>query len=173
MYCPNCGNKTSVEQKFCRSCGLSLEKIAQSLAEQLPTQLDESLQAQKEKIERLGFYALCIFGAGVLSLILYGVVYKLMLIEGKIFDGLMTLAFIALIACGLLAVILFAHANELGKDKSKRQLPQPDELPQGETTSKLQPETHLQPLPSVTERTTELLIAEKDAGTKERQDERS
>jgi uncharacterized membrane protein YvbJ len=52
MYCPSSGNKTSATQKFCRSCGLGLEKIAQSLAEQAPTRLDEDLQKRKRRIER-------------------------------------------------------------------------------------------------------------------------
>ena len=30
MYCPNCGKTNSPEQRFCRSCGLGLEKIVQS-----------------------------------------------------------------------------------------------------------------------------------------------
>lgn len=36
MHCPNCGTETSAGQKFCRACGLSLERIAQLLAELLP-----------------------------------------------------------------------------------------------------------------------------------------
>lgn len=31
MYCPSCGTKTSVSQKFCRSCGMSLAMISQML----------------------------------------------------------------------------------------------------------------------------------------------
>jgi uncharacterized membrane protein YvbJ len=53
MYCPNCGTKTSIDQKFCRSCGLSLEKTALSLSEQLPAKVDQGLQAQKERLESM------------------------------------------------------------------------------------------------------------------------
>jgi uncharacterized membrane protein YvbJ len=53
MYCPDCGAKTSVDLKFCRSCGLGLEKIAQSLVEQLPAMSDD-LQARKNNLERVG-----------------------------------------------------------------------------------------------------------------------
>jgi len=41
-----------------------LEKIAQSLAEQLPTQLDENLLARKNRLERLGVIALSILKPG-------------------------------------------------------------------------------------------------------------
>src|SRR5689334_18638758 len=35
MHCPNCATKASGEQKFCRSCGLKLEKVHQLLSEEL------------------------------------------------------------------------------------------------------------------------------------------
>jgi hypothetical protein len=73
MYCPNCSTKISPEQKFCRTSGLGLEKIVQSLGEQLPTQPDETLLARKNKLERLGMNALTIFGLGVFGLRLHGV----------------------------------------------------------------------------------------------------
>ena len=79
MHCPNCGTKTSEEQKFCRACGLGLEKVVQILGEQMSAQLDESMLARKERLERLGMIALSIFGAGLLGLLIYGVVYKLSL----------------------------------------------------------------------------------------------
>ena len=75
MFCPNCGAKTSIEQKFCRACGLGLEKIALSLNEQLPTRPDENLMSQKERLERMGMVLLSVFGVGVLFLLVYGIVY--------------------------------------------------------------------------------------------------
>ena len=50
MYCPSCGQATSTEQKFCRSCGLSLEKVAESVAEQRPaTELSKHLKDRHAK----------------------------------------------------------------------------------------------------------------------------
>ena len=167
MYCPNCGNKNSADQKFCRSCGLGLEKIAQSLTEQLPTKLDESLKERKDKLERLGVAALSVFGTGVLSFILYGVFYKLMLTQGKILAGLGVLALIIIIGCGLLSVILFAKANEVKEASTKRQIKEAAELPLSAGTSELLPEARPEPIFSVAERTTELLLAKKESGTKE------
>ena len=83
MFCPNCGAKTSTEQKFCRACGLGLEKIALSLTEQLPSGPDENMLSQKERLERWGVAALSVFGVGILGLILWGIVYKIM-IAGKV-----------------------------------------------------------------------------------------
>jgi hypothetical protein len=52
MYCPNCGTEAPVAQKFCRSCGFSLEKVPQLLAEQLPgTEARPSGRAQLQHSE--------------------------------------------------------------------------------------------------------------------------
>ncbi len=161
MYCPNCGKKTATDQKFCRACGLGLEKIALSLAEQLPTKIDESLQARKDRLERLGVAALSVFGLGILTFILYNVGYKLMMTQGKFLAGLALLGLIIVVGCGMLATILFARANELGEAATKRQLQQTNGSTGNESTKELLPEGRLEPLPSVTERTTELLFVDK------------
>ena len=159
MYCPNCGKKTSTDQNFCRACGLGLEKIALSLTEQLPTQPNRSLQEQKERFEKLGVAALGVFGLGVLSIIVYGIVYKLMISKGDLLTALAVIGFLIMIACGLASVILFAKANEVGKEASKRPLPQ--ELSSGESKKELLTEGHFEPVPTVTDRTTELLTVER------------
>jgi hypothetical protein len=162
MYCPNCSTKISSEQKFCRTCGLGLEKIVQSLSEQLPTRLDETVLARKNKLERLGITASTIFGLGVFGLLLYGVGYKLMLTQGKILAGLGIIGFIVLIASGMGSVILFAKADELKEASGKAQLQKPNELQENQSTANLLTEAQLQPAPTVTERRTELLFAERN-----------
>lgn len=168
MYCPNCGNKSSTDQRFCRSCGLGLEKVAQTLVEQLPTNLDENLDAQKNRLEQWGVAALSVFGLGVLSLLLYGIVYKLMITQGKVMAGLALLGLVVMVACGLLSVVLFAKANEVGEAKLKRQITQAEGPTKSETTRDLLPEGRLEQIPSVTEHTTELLFVERESAAKER-----
>lgn len=159
MYCPNCGTTISSDQSFCRACGLGLEKIAQSLVEQRPNEFEESLQQRKERIERWGVAALSVFGLGVLSIPLYKIV--MMMLEGRVLAGLGFLALMVVLGCGLLAVILFAKANEVGEAKLKGRGASSATLPKTNTTAKLLPADQLDPVPSVTERTTELLFAEK------------
>jgi hypothetical protein len=161
MFCPNCGAKTSIEQKFCRACGLGLDKIALSLTEQLPISPDEHLMAEKTRYERMGMALLSVFGFGVLMLILYGVVYKMMIMRGKWMWGLAVLGFIIMGACGLLSVILFEKANEAKEAAGKRRLESRDAAVLPTPTRELLPEGHFEPVPSVTDRTTELLYAEK------------
>ena len=160
MYCPNCGAKTSTDQNFCRACGLGLEKIALSLTEQLPARVDQSLQARKDRLEKMGVAALSVFGLGILSFLLYAVGYKLMMSQGNLLAGLAIIGFVIMIACGLTSVILFARAKELGEEATKRR--PPADLPKGtEGTKELLTEGHFEPVPTVTERTTELLAVEK------------
>jgi len=162
MFCPNCGAKTSIEQKFCRACGLGLEKIAVSLTEQLPTRADDGLvSSEKERLERWGVAALSVFGAGVLALLLFFIGYKMMYMQGKILGGLALLGLMIMGACGLVSVILFAKAQEAGESSRKRRLEQKDAAAVVTPTKELLTEGHLEPVPSVTDRTTDLLYAEK------------
>lgn len=158
MYCPNCGNQNSTDQKFCRLCGLGLQKVAQTLGEQLPTKLDVSLQQKKERFEKLGVAALSIFGAGLAIPILYEILYTTMWTQGNIVKGLGMLALVLVLACGLMSAILFAKAHEMKETPAKRLLPDQPELPPQADTRELPesaaPET---PVFSVVDRTTELL----------------
>jgi hypothetical protein len=167
MYCPICSIKVNSSQKFCRTCGFGLEMTAKSVAEQLPSQADENLLEQKNKLERLGVAALSVFGLGVLGLLLYFVGYKLLVSQGNILAALGVLAAIVIIGSGLLSVILFARANDLQEASGKRRLEQPDELSGTARPDLLEP-AKLGSIPSVTERTTELLFSEKENNTEGR-----
>src|SRR4051812_12462315 len=125
MYCPNCGNTNADGQNFCRSCGLSLEKIAQSLTEQLPTVAIKSLQERKHKLERLGVASLSIFGLGIIAFLLYNIYFKLLPNNGPLLATLAVLGVAIFIASGLASVVLFAKAKELKEAGSKRQLGPP------------------------------------------------
>jgi hypothetical protein len=161
MFCPNCGAKTSVEQKFCRACGLGLEKIALSLTEQLPSRPDENLLSQKDRLERWGVAALSVFGLGLLVVLLYGIGYKLMITEGNWLGGLVFLGFLIMMVCGVLSAILFAKAKEAGDVAGKRRVEQKEAAAVATPTKELLGEGNFEPVPSVTDRTTELLYAEK------------
>lgn len=158
MYCPNCGQATSTEQKFCRSCGMSLEKTAQSLVEQLPAvELNTHLRNRQHLVERLlyvlGGSAALVF---VVSLF-WTIINKIIIGKGQVLAGLVFLGFVlAFIVFGLLML----YRESLLKASNKRLSTQPT-LPQAETTARLLPESRIEPIPSVTERTTELLGAEK------------
>ena len=143
MYCPNCGKQNAESQNFCRSCGLALERIAQSLNEQLPTVAVKSLQERKDQLEKWGVASLSVFGLGVIGFLLYMVFSKLWLSQGLFVAALAVLGATLFIGCGLASVILFAKAKELKEATGKRQL--------AEAAAPERPQL------SVTDRTTELL----------------
>lgn len=157
MYCPNCGTKTTLDQNFCRACGLSLEQTALSLSEQRPAKVDRSVQEQKERLEKIGVALLTLFGVCVLTLLLFLLGRSLL---SKGLPGILAmLGALILIVSGLGSVILFARAKDLDEKSSKRR---PQNLAtSSEPTKELLSEGHFEPVPTVTERTTELLTVNK------------
>jgi hypothetical protein len=157
MYCPNCGKTNSVEQKFCRSCGLGLESVVQSLAEQLPsTNTDKNLSERQRKVE---LWAM-ILGASMISLLVLAVlayiIYQLFVLQDDLLPGLGVMVLIV----GFLAFFLLLAYREYLARASKRTLPQPASLP-APKTGELLPEPSFEPILSVTERTTDLLTVDR------------
>ena len=80
--------------------------------------------------------------------------------QGALVTALVIVGVFIMVLCGLGSVILFAKPKELGEQGSKRALQQ--NISAGaESTKELLTEGHFEPVPTVTERTTELLVAEK------------
>ena len=161
MFCPNCGTRNSTEQKFCRSCGLNLEKSIESLQEQLPTAESASLLKQTRMLEKYGNFVFGGFSVilliGVLILIL--TVFNRLILSGEnVIFGLLLVLFIVFAALSLIYVFL----NEsLKESKMKRGRVFKNDL-ENKTEAKLLEDKQFDAVPaSVTERTTDLLFAEK------------
>jgi hypothetical protein len=154
MYCPNCGRTNTLGQKFCRSCGLSLEKIAQEIAEQLPAEeVGKHLQDRLHGVER----GLHIVARSTISLVVcgvvWGIIYEIILVKGEVLAGSLFLSFVV----GLLLFAGLAVCRDsLLKTSGKRQV-MPQKMSQAEETANLLPESFHEVTPSVAERTTELL----------------
>jgi hypothetical protein len=154
MYCPNCGRTNTPGQKFCRSCGLSLEKIAQEIAEQLPAEeVGKHLQDRQRGVER----GLHIVAGSTISLVVcgvvWGIIYEIILVKGEILAGSLFLSFVV----GLLLFAgLAVYRDTLLKASGKRQVT-PQKMSQAEETANLLLESFREVTPSVTERTTKLL----------------
>lgn len=162
MYCPSCSAKVALDQKFCRSCGFGLEKTVQSLSEQQHTEIAQNLQGQKDKLERLGLVALGIFGLGVAGFFLFIFGSKVMTLfaQGKLLAAVGLLGLLIILSFGLLAVLLFAKAKEAEETSTRRRHLQGDDTRTSAAAGKLLPDSHLEEVASVTDRTTELLFAD-------------
>lgn len=148
MSCPNCGLETLPEQKFCRSCGASLQVITQPLAEEGARPLIEksSLIIPKEVSRRNG---LVLWGFIIMFLgTALGVIGK-MLIHVDVVTVVGVL--VALIGMFLTAYPYVSPSRPSTNDSSsKRELPtQPQPKSLHEST--------VDYVPSITERTTDLL----------------
>jgi hypothetical protein len=156
MFCPNCGAENRVEQNYCRSCGLKLDAISQAVAEQFPSKEYAELQRRRELFEKLGLFSLSAAGLIGLSYLLFKVAYYKLILFGP--DVLFWSAFVALIGFLLLSVFFFNYPKLFMKfEKLNPRLSLPNEPTISATTNKLIEDRPFEPVPSVTEQSTELL----------------
>jgi zinc-ribbon domain len=159
MFCPNCGVENRSEQNYCRSCGLKLDTISQLVSEQFPTKEYAALQKRKELFEKLGLFSLSIFGfLGFLFLLVAGY-YKIILFGA---DVVLAAALAAFIGFGLLAVFFFNYPKLFMKFEkiNPRLSPTEESAMTGQPNSNLIEDKPFEPVPSVTEDSTELLSVE-------------
>lgn len=157
MFCPSCGEKNSTDQRFCRSCGLNLEPAAQSLIEQMGSGYIGNPTDREQMLESFGKFA---FGGFlvVLSLGAIGILYVIldwMVLSGRQpLMGLVLMSFIVFAILSLAYVILRENLNEK-RTSVKRAAP--EELQSPAVTGRLLHENQFEPVPAVTENTTDLL----------------
>jgi uncharacterized membrane protein YvbJ len=162
MFCPNCGANNQAEQKFCRSCGLNLEKSAASLLEQIPDAQNTDLIKQTQLVERFGNFALGGFGLVLLAgigTIIYFIFSKMILTGANVLAGILLILFLIFAVLSL----IFVFFNESAKDKKYRTNPALlNESNEAKDGAKLLGEKHFAPVVSVTENSTELLFIENE-----------
>jgi len=159
MFCPNCGANNSTEQKFCRACGLNLEKSAESLVEQMPSAQSANLLKQERMLEKFGDFAWGGFGLVIVIAVgamIYGIFAKMILTGSNVFFGALLISFIIF---GFLSLAYVVIAEILKEEKQKKSVLK-NELGDAEYTAKLLEEKSFEPTASVVENSTELLYAE-------------
>jgi len=157
MYCPNCAQENSTEQKFCRKCGLNLERSAESLLEQRP---DRDAVISNRRLERFGniaFGGLGLVGFTAVAAMLYTIVTKFILTGTGVAFGVILSFLLIFAVLGLVYVVL----NEVKKEKrSKVSAANMIEKVNGPDTARLLESREFEPIPSITENTTDLLKVE-------------
>lgn len=161
MFCPNCAANNAAEQRFCRSCGLNLEKTAESLLEQLPeTETDNYLIKQERFLAKFGtiafggFLAVLAIAVGA---IIYTIFVKFILTGVGVGFGILLILFLIFAVLTLLFVIYTEQLKEKKQNINKNMKREIIETP---ITDKLLEEKPFEPIPSVTEVTTNLLFVE-------------
>jgi uncharacterized membrane protein len=157
MHCPNCGTKASAGQKFCRSCGFSLEKIEQLVADQKAAATEQTTKAtaglsddRLRRLEKWAAGALFALGGILGGLMLWAIIAKVMIEKGRIFQGIIVLMILAAAALALFLAYLDSERKKPASSRSNRQ----HRLPQAQETAKMLSEANAEMAVSVTEQTT-------------------
>ena len=156
MHCPNCGIESSVDQKFCRKCGFGLAPVGELMRDSVTSPEDAKLdRARREalivrQMLRWLAWGIIVLGLGVLML----VVDKSFDV-GKAFKFVCTLVMLA--GMGIATYGVISAMMRGGAATLKASEPKKDEL-RAATTRELQGGAPIS-IPSVTERTTELIGA--------------
>jgi len=151
MHCPNCGKPATDEQQFCRACGMSLETVGKLVAEHSSTPAEAQNKIDKAAIEQAlvrNMFTWLMFGMIILGI---GVA---MLVINKNFDigrwfSLLS-SFFILGGTGI-ATAGVLNAIRRGTSIVGMRLPNNKSLPSNSIAAEL---------PSITERTTQLIPAE-------------
>jgi len=156
MHCPNCGVESSAKQKFCRACGLSLERFTQLLAELLPDGEDENVARARRRLRQLEKAAkIAGWTAGSALGIVFAVLGVLTMMS-HLGGGIVLLLF----GVGVIGTMLvLMYQSSLNKQVSGRFPSQPTP-PSAETTNRLLSEDQSRIAMSVTEQTTARLDEE-------------
>lgn len=161
MHCPNCGNESSLDQKFCRKCGFALASVVDLMrpAEWSPDAVKLSRAEREALVVRRMFrwitWGIIVLGLGVLML----VVDKSFDV-GKAFKFVCTLVMLAGIGIatyGVISTMMKGSAATLKTSEAEK-----NEL-RAPTTRELEGGAVPISIPSVTERTTELLGRKADS----------
>ena len=159
MHCPSCGTDTTLDQRFCRSCGMGLETVSKLVAEHSSAEVLKFEKSLTEKIMRQRMYNSLKWG--MISLILGMAV--LTVVKTLALDKTFNLvgALLLFLAMGLMCYSVLAPIRD--GSPASRKFPRPDrsgEFPEAEDTKELPPARIPVPVASITERTTQLISAD-------------
>jgi hypothetical protein len=160
MHCPSCGVETTLEQRFCRSCGMDLEtvsKLVTAHASPESLKLEKSLtkKATQRRMYQSMKWGMLLFILGMASL---GITKTLG------FDKVYNLGPLILLFSGMLimlfGMILFPMRDQVLGSRKLPKLASTNALPKTETTRELPSARIPVSVPSITERTTQLIAKE-------------
>lgn len=165
MNCPKCGLQTLSDQKFCRSCGDSLQIITRPLAHHT-TESDLEMtpaitsKGERQRTNRVPLWGFIIMFIGVAI----GIVGKMLMHEEVV-----TVVGVLLSLVGMFLTVYPSLSLSPRRKYDSNASSQPEVLTPSQQTKHLPQESDFEYVPSITERTTALL--NNSAPTRSRQKE--
>jgi hypothetical protein len=153
MNCPKCGLQTLADQKFCRSCGNTLQIITQPLAEhatvsglgRTPPIIFKDEPQRANRLARWGFMIMFI-GVAI------GIIGKMLMHEETV-----TVVGVLVSLVGMFLTV-YPYVSPSPRQKYDSTLSSQPEVPtQSQPTRYLPQESNIEYVSSITERTTDLL----------------
>jgi len=165
MHCPSCGNESSLDQNFCRKCGFNLEPVSRLLSVNLDAEELKLERAQREKqaLRRMVNWMM----RGMLILLI-GVVLLVTTRQFQLpqivhlLSTFIALAGVSVVMYGLLDTMRGGRGRPKSKAIENAEPNPAANNVKADTTRELEERLPV-PLPSVTERTTQLIG---DSGTR-------
>jgi len=161
MHCPNCGNQSELEQKFCRKCGFNLEPVSKLIVNNPNA---HQLKLDKAERERLALRRMVSWMMWGMLILLIGAaliaVSKQLQLDPlvRLIGTFLTMGGVSVAMYGLLDTLRGgkgrpkSEANEVGSYSTESE----KSIKAADTTRELEGRLPV-PLPSVTERTTQLI----------------
>ena len=158
MYCPTCGNESSLDQKFCRACGMNLQSTSDAVAQHTHQVIDADWQREK-RVERWGRIT-GLIGVVIIVLLIVSALtcVSISKIFGLNFDNF-GFDYIApvVVSIGLLTMILAAALLSYPKLKGNGSGSRSDKAKSLVRATSTEMPSLAEPLSSVTENTTRTL----------------
>jgi hypothetical protein len=161
MHCPNCGNESDLDQKFCRKCGFNLAPVSKLI---LGADDDDDTKLNKIERDKLLMRRMV---SGMMRGMLVMLIGIILIVVNKqlkldslvgLLGTLITLGGVSVLMYGLLDTM---RGGGLKKRKPKTIEASTDEIQRGSTTNELEGRLPI-PLGSVAERTTQLIGVDRD-----------
>lgn len=158
MFCPNCGAGNNKKQNYCRFCGLNLQDTAKSLMSQIVFGEDSKSLKKLSSVKRVVDFT----STALIGMLVVGIAAYLFFFDPKFGKDLIK---ISLGVFFLLKTIqeIIGYFQRRARSENKRFEPKAAERFESKETARLLEEKPFEPVPSVTERSTELLPTEKRA----------
>ncbi len=154
VFCPNCSAKNTIEQNFCRFCGLNLQETTKSLVAQVTFGKNASELKQLQLIKK---FTDCGSNILVILVSIAIVFYVYVILTKMVFSGERVL--IGLVLLSMIYQFVMRRIRRIKRNKVKENNEEANLSSPGET-AKLLEEKIFAPAASVTENSTELLYIE-------------